>query len=282
MGTVLQVTVVAPDEDRARRLAENALELAGKWDDVLTIWRPEGELARLNRAAGRGPQLVSADLRAALEAMLALSRSTNGAFNPAVGSWVDRWRTPGADSLPASTVPPLAQVLRLEPAGAVLASGISLDPGAIGKGIAVAAVVSMLEAGGASAAFIDFGGSSLYGLGAPPEDPAGWTVAVSGLGPQEVLGTLRLRDSSLSTSQASGPGSAAGPIVDPSTGKPAETPRLAVVLAPKGEVADGWSTALIVLGRAGLDRARQHRLAALVQDPAGVAMTPEMAAALGR
>jgi thiamine biosynthesis lipoprotein ApbE len=52
------------------------------------------------------------------------------------------------------------------------------------------------------------------------------------------------------------------------------------VLAPKGELADGWSTALVVLGREGLALARENRRAGLVQDSAGSAMTPEMEAAL--
>ncbi|MFN8640275.1 MAG: hypothetical protein U0802_00905 [Candidatus Binatia bacterium] len=55
MGTVLTVTVVAGDDHAARLLAEAAVTQARHWDDVLTTWRPDGELAQLNarRAAGR-------------------------------------------------------------------------------------------------------------------------------------------------------------------------------------------------------------------------------------
>ena len=52
MGTVLQVTVVAADEPSARRLAAAAFVEARRWDDLLTTWRPEGELAQLNARAG--------------------------------------------------------------------------------------------------------------------------------------------------------------------------------------------------------------------------------------
>ncbi|MGH7859843.1 MAG: hypothetical protein ACREQY_21150, partial [Candidatus Binatia bacterium] len=39
MGTVLQVTVIAPGESTARRLADAAIAEARRWDDVLTTWR---------------------------------------------------------------------------------------------------------------------------------------------------------------------------------------------------------------------------------------------------
>ena len=59
MGTVLQVTVVAEDAARAREMTTRAVKIARHWDDVLTTWRSEGELARLNAAAGKGPQRIS-------------------------------------------------------------------------------------------------------------------------------------------------------------------------------------------------------------------------------
>ena len=52
MGTVLQVTVVAADEVSARALADAATAEVRRWDDILTTWRPDGELAQLNAHAG--------------------------------------------------------------------------------------------------------------------------------------------------------------------------------------------------------------------------------------
>ena len=44
MGTILQVTVIADTEDRARELVEDCVKIAEHWDDVLTTG--------LERAAG--------------------------------------------------------------------------------------------------------------------------------------------------------------------------------------------------------------------------------------
>lgn len=275
MGTVLQVTVCAADGATARRLAEAALREAQHWDDVLTTWRPEGELARLNRVAGQGPTKVGPDLLAALGHMRALFSATGGAFDPAVGRAVDRWRgaVPGPALPKASN---LQEALAISGDQVSLQRGSALDAGGIGKGIAVDAMISLLRRAGATAAFIDFGGSSLHALGGSPDDPEGWTVVASGLGPGEILGTIVLRDASLSTSRSSGPGDLAGPIVDPRDGAPIPAGRLATVLAADGTSADAWSTALVVLGFEGLEKAKQNGVEALVQVGSEVRMTGGM------
>ena len=94
MGTVLTVTVTAGDDSDARRLAGAAVGEARRWDAILTTWTPDGELARLNAHAGDGSVEVSPDLAAALRTMVTLSAATDGAFDPAVGPLVDRWRGP--------------------------------------------------------------------------------------------------------------------------------------------------------------------------------------------
>ena len=59
MGTVLTVTVVADDRAEAQAMADAAIDEARRWDDALTIWRSEGELARFNAGAGQAPITVS-------------------------------------------------------------------------------------------------------------------------------------------------------------------------------------------------------------------------------
>src|SRR6266545_7525538 len=54
-----------------------------------------------------------------------------------------------------------------------LAPGACLDLGGIGKGYAVDRLIELFQAAGASRVFINFGESSLYTLGAPP-DAQGW------------------------------------------------------------------------------------------------------------
>lgn len=269
MGTVLQVTIEAGSADDAQRAANRAIEIARHWDDVLTTWRDEGELARLNTAAGQGIFAASADLRHALLRMRELFAATEGAFNPAVGRLVERWRksTEAAVVLPA---PSLARVLAVGERGVDLEAGVRLDAGAIGKGIALDAIVSELRAAGVAAVWLDFGGSSQLAW-SREGDPR--TLAVTGLAEGTVLGTIELKDGAVSTSRSSAPGEEAGPIVDPGTGEVAAARRVATVLCPTATAADAWSTAMVVLGRRGTTRLEAAGCEGLLEDEGGVVTT---------
>ena len=277
MGTVLEVTVVATDKEIARELADAALAEARRWDDLLTTWRPEGELARLNSEAGVGSFTVSEELAGALRRMQALTKATGGAFDPAVGPLVELWRGPNVPvSEVAAHIGPhrIAEALILRDRQATLAPGAALDAGGIGKGFALDAMADRLRAGGAEAAFLDFGGSSQLAIGHPAENPEGWKLAVAGLSRGHVHGVILLRDAALSTSRATGAGAPEGPIIDPCTGRPVAAPRMVTVFAADATTAEAWSTALVVEGRDGLERLTALGLDALYEDADGVERTP--------
>jgi thiamine biosynthesis lipoprotein len=281
MGTVLQVTVVDDDLQRARELAAAATDEARRWDDILTVWRAEGELARLNAHAGKGPSRISADLLQALQYMRSMVEVTRGAFDPAVGPFVDLWRDrPGTQ--PPTTVPArMSRVLTLQGRAAALTHGAALDSGAIGKGIALDAAAARLRQAGVKSAFLDFGGSTQLALGAPADEPRGWMVVLAGWDAGAVHGIVHLRDAALSTSRASGPGTEAGPIVDPRSGRPMTAKRLATVAALSAAAADAWSTALVVRGAAGVEDARKAGAEVLLEDEGDVWRTPGALAGFG-
>jgi thiamine biosynthesis lipoprotein len=273
MGTLLTVTVVAADAEDARVLAQAAVAQARHWDDVLTTWRPDGELARLNARAGRGPVEVSADLAAALRAMQTLASATDGLFDPAVGPLVERWRGPRAP-VPVPVASPatrLASALTLERRRAILLPGAALDAGGIGKGLALDAMAALLRRGGARAAFLDFGGSSHLAIGAPEPAASGWRVAIGGLAAGSVLGEIVLRDAALSTSRTTPGPAPTGPILDPRSGAPVVEPRIVTARAADAASAEAWTKALAVAGRAALPAATAHGVAGLVEDRDGVA-----------
>lgn len=263
MGTVLEVTVVAGDEESARSLAGRAIAIAKHWEDVLTTWRPDGELAVLNATAGEGLVEISEDLEAALTSMERLSVQTGGAFDPTVGPLVAHYRAESAPSDKSAPVPPISTALVTSSRRASLQPGAALDAGGIGKGIALDAIATELRSAGATGAFLDFGGSSQLAFGSM-EDGQPWRVAVAGLRPGTILGTIAL-DGALATSRSRPAGDPAGPIVDPRNGSLVDEPRMATCVAASAAVADAWSTALIVLGVSGLERAEASDVPAMVQ-----------------
>jgi thiamine biosynthesis lipoprotein len=130
-----------------------------------------------------------------------------------------------------------------------LAPGTCLDLGGIGKGYAVDRLIELFQTAGVSRAFINFGESSLYMLGAPP-DARGWPILVRGLAQEEVLGILWCAHGALSTSHSLGKRLATGAshILDPRAGVPLRHPCLSTILAPSATLAEALSTAVLVSG----------------------------------
>jgi thiamine biosynthesis lipoprotein len=267
MGTVLEVAVVADDPVVARTMADRAVAIARRWDNVLTIWRPDGELAMLNVQAGNGFLEISPRLHLALALMRSLAIDTGGAFNPAVGALVARYSSPSGAPRGPEPTRKITEVLTLEAARAAIAAGTVLDSGGIGKGIALDAIATELVRTGVRGVFLDFGGSSQLALGRS-ETGEPWRVAIAGLRPGEVLGTVEL-DGALSTSRSRPAGDPSGPIVDPRSGMLVTEDRLATCWAASAAVADAWSTALIVLGPRALAASTQREVAALVETADG-------------
>ncbi len=291
MGTLLEVTVEAPGRAAGQKVIRDAVGLARRLDGELSSWQPDGDLWKLNLAAGRGPQTVPPSLHDVLALASRISEATGGAFDVTVAAVMDppveiptlqRPEDPSArraciDWRAVHTTAP--DHVSLEHACTLV------DLGGIGKGFAAGAMARMLTEAGVASGVVNFGQSSVVVLG-PPAELAPEVVAVRRGG--QLVGTLHLRDLSLSTSEslvgdAGEEAEAALPhIVDPRSGELVRASRLAVVVAADAAVAEGWSTALVVDPEAVLERANAlDYIEAMVLDDKGRRTTDGFDAASG-
>src|SRR3954470_5895251 len=96
MGTVCEINADVP--------ADAAFAEAQRIESMLSTWRDDTELARVNRGATAGPELA-----ALLATTETYSRETDGAFNPHIRCLLDAWGIRGArTSRPQSASVPLA------------------------------------------------------------------------------------------------------------------------------------------------------------------------------
>ncbi len=261
MGTVLEATVCAPDRVAGEALLRELFDGVRALEKSFTTFDPTSEVSVLNHSGGRGPQSVSAPLLRLTADSIALSAVTRGSFDPTVGPLVALWKAagksgkrPSPDALAAArakvgaarvTVDSARGTIALEPAG------VSLDFGGIAKGWALDRAVERLRAAGVARALLSFGESSLASIGAP-RGSEGWGVALGDTS-GGFLGTVELRDQSLSVSGALGQyveidGKRYGHVLDPRSGEPLERARVAAVLAADGARAEALSKALLILG----------------------------------
>ena len=147
--------------------------------------------------------------------------------------------------------------------------GVELDLGGIGKGYAVDRVVELLRRRGIVSALVNLGGSSVYGLGAPPGAEA-WEVGIqdpSDPGQKAVSVTLRDRALSVSGSYARSfekDGVTYAHVMDPRTGRPVQGVLSVAVLSADATGGDALDNVLFVQG---LARARAF-LASRASSPA--------------
>ena len=264
MGTTF--TVVAYDEDR--RKLETGVDLAfeevRRLDALLSNYKKESEWSRINRDAAEGPVGISRELFQLLLSCIEYSRQSDGAFDITVGPLVRTWGFyKGSGRLPhrAEIRSALARVgyERIQLDGAAQSvhfrrSGMEIDPGGIGKGYAVDRMVKVLRAADIHSALISGGGSSIYGLGSPP-DKEGWQVKIRH--PKDSTQTIeefRLTDESMSTSGSYEKFFIAGGklyshILDPLTGYPATGTLSVSVVAPHTLDSEAWTKPFFVRGR---------------------------------
>jgi thiamine biosynthesis lipoprotein len=140
--------------------------------------------------------------------------------------------------------------------------GVELDPGGIGKGVAVDNMVEILKHREVYSALIIAGGSTIYGLGTPPNEP-GWEVTIKDpRQPSKVAETLILKNEAVSTSGNLekffwADGKIWGHIIDPRTGYPAMGTLSVSVIAPRSVDSEAWTKPYYILGRLWTEKHKQ-------------------------
>jgi thiamine biosynthesis lipoprotein len=264
MGSVYTIVAYGKDRNILQSAIDLAFEEVRRLDDLLSNYKPRSEWSQVNREAAAGPVRVSPELFALLEACLRYSESSDGAFDITVGPLVRTWGFfRGSGRLPhrAEIRTALARVgyknVILDRDNLTVRftrSGVEIDPGGIGKGYTVDRLAEILRERGVTSALISAGGSSMYGIGAPPNEK-GWPVKIRHpKDPDQTAGEALLKDSSMATSGTSekffiSGGRLYSHIFDPRTGYPAAGMLSVSVLAQRAIDSEAWTKPMFILGR---------------------------------
>lgn len=272
MGTIFNVVAYGTQREHLETAIAEAFRETKRLDGLLSNYRPESELSRVNQLGSRGPVTISRELFQFLSTCIAYSRASEGTFDITVGALVKAWGFyKGKGRLPRP-----AQVSRaLDKVGytnlivdernmtvRLAKEGVELDPGGIGKGFAVDKMAEILKRSKVYSALISAGGSTIYALGTPPNQP-GWVVAIKDpRHPSTITETVGLKNESISTSGnfekfVWADGKIWGHIIDPRTGYPAMGTLAVSVIAPRAIDSEAWSKPYYILGRFWTEKHKQ-------------------------
>jgi FAD:protein FMN transferase len=275
MGTALSLTVSAPTRDAALRASEAGVREIERIETLLSTWRDDTPLARLNAAAPGIPVTVAPELFNLLKRVFEWEERTGGAFDPAIGPLVKAWglrsggRIPSTAELAAArrASDPALFTFEESPLRVSRRDALAgIDEGAWGKGWALDKAAAALHEAGATSGVLDLGGQILA---------FGAQTSVAVAHPRDrarTVATLRLKDASASTSGNSERGVVVngrryGHHLDPQTGEPSPDFGSVTVVAPDGLTADVLSTAFFVLGpKKGLELSERLRAEGVAQE----------------
>jgi len=294
LGTVVELTLYDVDP----RLAAAAGALAReRLDLAMQRWSPTmdgGELAELNQALReRGQASLTPMLAAEVARSLALSESSGGRFDPAIGGLVALWGFQDesrADGPPPSEAEiaallahsPFHRQLTMQPGGISATAPVQLDLGGFAKGLAAADLADALRALGVCDGIVNLGGD-LVALGRHGDRP--WRVAIRD--PRAVAAIAALDVSDGEAVFTSGDyergfeyrGRWYHHILDPATGYPSTGLRSVTVVHTEADLADAAATALMVAGPQHwreVAAAMGVALVMVVDDQGGIGMTDAM------
>lgn len=275
MGSTIELVLVEGRPAEAEEAFALAEQLAGEWERTFSRFRADSELSRLNASSGV-PVPVSTLLYAAIDAAITAATRTGGLFDPTVlpsltALGYDRTfrEIPEDDGTAVNVSPsPGVSAIALDPERRTvkLPAGVQIDLGGIVKGLYADVLAGSLIGwpGGVVSA-----GGDLRAWGISP-DGHRWSIGVEDPdSPDRDLATVLVTDCGVATSGTNRrswrrAGRLVHHLIDPRTGRPAESPfRAVTAIAPTTTHAEIASLALFVGGQAAAERDGIRRLYSL-------------------
>lgn len=226
MGTRFDILMTGIQKSGATALWQAITDALFRWDKMLNRFDPESEIAFINRRASEKAVIVSDELWVMLQHCRLYHRQTGGLFD--------------------ITLKNFSGVIFSEKEKMLFfsQSGMQLDLGGYAKGFALKKIKVMLLDAGVEHALIDFGNSSILGMGHHPYGEA-WKVSVNNpYFPQQQLCEIVLKNEALSVSGNTP--SYFGHIIHPLSGKACKAAQLVAAVSDDPLDAEVLSTVFMI------------------------------------
>lgn len=267
MSTFVSVSVPADEAGALQGYVEPTRRIMSELASSLTIYSPDSEISRLNRAAGtQEPVAVSPHTAAVLAASRHYGEVSGGAFDVTVGPVLRLWGFAGAQ--PRTTLPTDEEIAgaraRTGWQSLIVSNGVArlekgnmyVDLGGIAKGYAVDVCCEELRRKGAANFMVNLAGNlRCYGQGRAGKT---WTIAVRNpFDSENHLGTIHLTDGMATASSGNYErfveieGKRYAHIIDPRSGLPVKGMAGTTVICTSATDADAMSTIVFILGPEG-------------------------------
>ncbi len=230
------------------------------WESILSHWQDNSAISRFNTSSSTDWVAVPAELVEVVELAQQIGNDTDHALDITLAPLIDLWgfgapgrrETPPSDAEIASAKAQCGwqhlHTRHYPPALRKDIPGLRINVSAVAEGWALDHLAQHLKAVGATRFLLEIGGEVLA--------QGEWRVGIQtpAAPPGESAQTLLLKDQAITTSGVyrqhfSAGGKEYAHVLDPRTGRPIEHSLASVsVIHPSASQADGFDTALLILG----------------------------------
>lgn len=260
MGTLVEITLVGEDEERAEKAALQAFQEIKRIEHLMSPRVESGDVVRINQSAGTRWVAVSPETLDVIKKAMEISELSEGAFDITVAPLSQLWRAAREKKIPPAAEEVKERLdlvnyknIEIDQEGKVFLrkQNMAIDLGGIAKGYAVDKAFQVLQSLGYKDFIVNAGGD-LRAAGLRSDQP--WAVGIQHpREPQKLLAKVSISDSALATS---------GDyerffmhqekryhhIFNPKDGIPTDGCQSVTVLHKEGMTADALATAVFVLG----------------------------------
>jgi thiamine biosynthesis lipoprotein len=269
MGTFAHIVAVAQNAGTAKNCIRAALEEIHKVDNLMSDYKSDSDISRVNREAYEKPVQVSKSTFEVLQRSIGFSKMTDGAFDITVGPLVALFReaketkvAPSEEQIAQAKSTVGFEKLKLDSENRTVQfseKGMLLDLGGIAKGYAIDKSIEAAQRCGAVGAMVDIGGD-VRCFGLPPKGRDHWLIglqdpnsAIEGMEGGGLRLVLKVINEAVATSGDYQQfviieGKRYSHIMNRRTGKSAESLSSVTIIADNATDADALATAVSVMG----------------------------------
>ncbi|HTE27174.1 FAD:protein FMN transferase [Flavitalea sp.] len=263
MGARFDITIVAKDSITAEQYIDSCIAEIRRIEYLISDWIDTTQVGRINKNAGIKPVIVDKELLQLTQRAISLSKLTNGAFDISFAAMERIWIFDGS-----MTVKPTSEQVRkakekvgyrniiidtLNSTILLKEKGMKIGFGALGEGYAADRCRDIMLKKGIRAGIVN-GSGDMNTWGTQP-DGSPWNIGITNpFQKNKLYAVVPLKEGAVVTSgsyekYAEINGKRYSHIINPLTGYPATGLISVTVFGPDAEMANGFSTSIMVLGK---------------------------------
>lgn len=263
MGSRWDITIVAKDTAEAEHNIDVVIAEVSRIENLISDWKPESQVSQVSSNSGIRPVKVDREVFELAARALKLSELTNGAFDISFAAMDRIWKfdgsmteMPTADKVKKSVEKVGYKNIILDSINSTIylkIKGMKIGFGALGEGYAADRCRELMLSRGIKAGIVNGSGDmSTWGRQPNGKD---WSIGITNpMQEDTVIAVIPLKKGAVVTSGSYEKfvlfnGKRYAHIINPATGYPATGLCSVTIFGPSAELANGFSTSMMVLGK---------------------------------